>query len=82
MVHRLIASDGTEPSQHDRSDGVLCGCRVHVNGEVVAREEDTKGMFMRHRIDITQQIAGAQDGLSSLELLILPPDHVGCVDKG
>ena len=55
---------------------------MHVNGEVVAREEDIKGMFLRHRIDITKQIAEARDGLSSLELLILPPDHVGCVDKG
>ena len=55
---------------------------MHVNGEVVAQEEDTKGMFLRHRIDITKQIAKAGDGTSFLELLILPPDHVGCVDKG
>ena len=82
MVHRLIANENTEPIQHERSDGVLCGCRVHVNQEVVAREEHTKGMFLRHRIDITKQIAEAGDGLSCLELLILPPDHVGCVDKG
>ena len=82
MVRLVAANGGTEPIQRDRSDGVLCGCRVHVNGEVVAREEDTKGMLLRHRIDITEQIAAAGHGLSSLELLILPPDHVGCVDKG
>ena len=82
MVHKLVAGDGMEHIQHSGSDRVMCGCRVHVNGEVVAREEDTKGMFLRHRIDVTKQIAQAGDGLSSLELLIMPPDHVGCVDKG
>ena len=57
-------------------------CSVRVNGEVVAREESCKGMFLRHRIDITQQVASSNKASNLLQCLIRPPDHVGCIDKG
>ena len=55
---------------------------MDVNGEEVATESDIRGMFLRHSIDITQQAASAKKPSNSLELLIRPPKHVGCVDKG
>ena len=55
---------------------------MQVNGEEVATERDIKGMFLRHSIDITKQVASAKETSNSLELLIRPPEHVGCVDKG
>ena len=60
----------------------LFGRSVQVNGEEVATERDIRGMFLRHSIDVTQQVAKAKETSNSLELHIRPPDHVGCVDRG
>jgi hypothetical protein len=55
---------------------------VTVNGESVAQDRIFRGMFLRHRIDITEQIAGAGKLENLLQITVTPPDHVGCVDKG
>ena len=39
-------------------------------------------MFLRHRVDITQQVASSNKASNLLQCLIRPPDHMGCVDKG
>ena len=55
---------------------------VQVNGQEVARDGELRGMFLRHGIDITEQVASAKKVDNMLEITIRPPDHVGCVDRG
>lgn len=81
-MHSAIPSRKITPASVGIVTGKLPECRVQVNGEVVATGDAIRGMFLRHRIDITEQVSKAKSPQSSLELLIRPPDHVGCVDKG
>lgn len=71
--------------------------RVFVNGREVALAEP-KGMFLRRRLDITEQLGfavpGGQQGApaqlqrqnatrnATLTVLVAPPDNVGDVDLG
>ena len=73
------------------------GARVFVNGREVALAE-LKGMFLRRRLDITEQLGSAgpagQHGApaqlpqqsatrnATLTVLVAPPDNVGKVDLG
>ena len=81
----------------DSRDGSSCsGARVYVNGRELALAEP-KGMFLRRRLDITDQLglagpAGQQGApaqlqrpnatLATLTVLVAPPDNVGIVDLG
>lgn len=56
--------------------------RVFIDGKEVAADGPIKGMFLRHNLEITQHIAQPQAKECSLAVLVRPPDHVGCVDKG
>ena len=58
-------------------------CRVFVDDEEVFGERPIRGMYLAHRLDITAQLARAAAKAScQLSILLFPPDHVGCVDKG
>ncbi|KAK9831543.1 hypothetical protein WJX81_007476 [Elliptochloris bilobata] len=72
--------------------GINYSARVFVNGREVALAEP-KGMFLRRRVDITEQLAaghagpqGLREALESqnatLAVLVAPPDNVGDVDMG
>lgn len=57
--------------------------RVFVNGQEVPQLEP-RGMFLRRRLDVTQQLSsGLREGANaSLAVLVAPPDNVGDVDLG
>lgn len=57
--------------------------RVFVNGQEVPQLEP-RGMFLRRRLDVTQQLgSGLREGANaSLAVLVAPPDNVGNVDLG
>ena len=57
--------------------------RVFINDEEIFGERPIKGMYLAHCLDITPQLArAAANGSCQLSILVSPPDHVGCVDKG
>ena len=55
---------------------------VQINGQEVTTDGELRGMFLRHRIDITEHMHGAERIENMLQMTISPPDHVGCVDRG
>jgi hypothetical protein len=55
---------------------------VFFGEEEVFAERPIKGMYLAHRLDITSQLARHGSKGCQLSILVSPPDHVGCVDKG
>ena len=73
------AADDALPCYYNLTICANYECTSFVNGVRVSEAMD--GMFMRHLLRIPPDVI-APDGLNAIAILVRPPIHVGCVDKG